>query len=243
MHYIRLLLLLVCCGGILPLQAQDTPTLDEIVLQRIEEARQTDSRTLDLRWLRLSELPPEIGSLNNVRYIYLNYNLLSELPPEIWQLTSLRGLNLNNNRLTAIPTDIGHLTDLQWLDLGDNQLTHLPEAMGQLQHLCHLNLRGNTLHRLPLSFAHLTSFISLQGCEVVDSRILLDGNPLVSPPPEVVAQGDIAIIGYLQHEHTRQAAEKQRLYLAGVSGVGLLVALMLGFRLKQRGHKSKKKRG
>ncbi|MDQ7036672.1 MAG: hypothetical protein Q9P01_18120 [Anaerolineae bacterium] len=63
----------------------------------------------------------------------------------------------------------------------------------------------------------------------------VSGNPLVSPPAEIVQQGQLAVLDYLQTEMARREAEKQRLLLMGAGGLGLLAAMMLGFRIKQRG--------
>src|SRR5215510_11686565 len=86
--FICALLLLV-----IPLQAQDYAT----ALQRIEEARLSGATSLDLSNSYLSQLPPEIGALTNLRHLELYANQLSTLPPELWQLTELESLNLSSN--------------------------------------------------------------------------------------------------------------------------------------------------
>nr|WP_049769521.1 COR domain-containing protein [Rippkaea orientalis] len=53
----------------------------------------------------MSELPPEIGQLTNLSYLYLQSNQLRELPPEIRQLTKLNILDLRGNSL-PIPPEI-----------------------------------------------------------------------------------------------------------------------------------------
>jgi Leucine-rich repeat (LRR) protein len=118
------------------------------------------------------------------------------------------------------------------LYLINNDLRELPPEIGQLSNLRSLSLEDNGLRELPLEIGQLTRL------QIID----VSGNPLVSPPPEIVTQGDLAIIGYLQEEWARREAEKQRLLLMGVSGVGLLAALVLGFRLKQRGQRKPKQK-
>ena len=65
------------------------------------------------RWNQLSALPPEIGQLTALQYLYLGGNQLSALPPEIGQLTALQSLDLRGNQLSALPPEIGQLTALQ----------------------------------------------------------------------------------------------------------------------------------
>ena len=70
-------------------------------------------------------IPPEIGSLTNLRHLYLyNNQLTGSIPSEIGKLTNLTHLYLDNNQLTgSIPSEIGNLTNLTELMLSGNQLT------------------------------------------------------------------------------------------------------------------------
>ena len=70
-------------------------------------------------------IPPEIGHLTNLTYLYLQSNQLTgEIPSEIGNLTNLTYLYLQSNQLTGvIPSEIGNLTNLTSLNLYNNQLT------------------------------------------------------------------------------------------------------------------------
>lgn len=262
-----LLTLIICLLWITPLNAQDdSPTPYEIALQRIEETRVSGATELDLSRLGLTELPPEIGRLIYLRELYLSYNQLSTLPAEIEQLTSLHYLDLSSNRLSdfpleisqltnlkglflsfnqlsALPPEIGQLTNLEELRLSYNQLNVLPPEIGQLGQLCNFDLRANNLRRLPPELAQLSRLETREGCVFYGWFLAIEGNPFVYPPPEVVEQGTIAILDYLQADYERQQAEKTRLIIFSALGVGLVALFMLGFRYKQRGGlKPKKKR-
>ena len=51
-------------------------------------------------------IPPEIGNLTNLRYLYLDDNQLTgEIPPEIGNLTNLTGFYLQDNQLSGIIPD------------------------------------------------------------------------------------------------------------------------------------------
>src|SRR5690349_13016088 len=98
------ILILACFLFVLPSLAQGDAY--QIALQRIEEARLTNAETLYLDGLHLTELPPEIGQLGELRVLILSANELSTLPPEIGQLRNLQELNLSINSFSSLPTVI-----------------------------------------------------------------------------------------------------------------------------------------
>lgn len=100
-------------------------------LRRIEVCRKEGKRGthLDLSGLGLSTLPPEIGQLFALRWLYLGGNQLSTLPPEIGQLSALTELQLQNNQLTTLPPEIGQLSALTRLYLHGNPGLELPEEL------------------------------------------------------------------------------------------------------------------
>jgi hypothetical protein len=106
-----------------------------------------DLQMLDLRYQKLTELPPEIGELKDLRYLLLRKNALTRLPPEIGELKSLEYLDLCLNRLTALPAEIGELRNLWKLDLRGNRLTRLPAEIGELTNLRYLYLGDNKLSK------------------------------------------------------------------------------------------------
>jgi Leucine-rich repeat (LRR) protein len=69
-----LILLLLLFLGINTLAQQNGQNPYEIALQRIEEARLSGVRSLDLTHLNLSELPPKIGNLGNLQELHLGDN-------------------------------------------------------------------------------------------------------------------------------------------------------------------------
>ncbi len=66
-------------------------------------------KILTLRGEGLTELPPYVFSLPNLRDLRVNDNLLTSLPPEIGSLRKLRTLDLSNNCLTKLPDEFGQL--------------------------------------------------------------------------------------------------------------------------------------
>jgi internalin A len=137
----------------------------------ITKAAQEQWEELDLSKMYLSELPPEIGSLRQLKRLQLgmwdkdqskyNRNGLATLPESIGQLTNLTSLDISSNRLNTLPESIGQLANLTSLNLSGNQLNALPESIGQLTSLTSLNLSGNQFNALPKSISQLTSLTSL----------------------------------------------------------------------------------
>ena len=86
--------------------------------------------------------PPRVLSLN-----LTTAGLTGMVPPELGSLSELRFLHLYGNDLGGpIPPELGHLAYLDTLDLGDNQLAGpIPPELGQLSHLVSLDLSANQL--------------------------------------------------------------------------------------------------
>ena len=96
----------------------------------------------------VGEMPPELGNLSNLRFLYLNKNELSgTIPAELGNLSNLRELHLGGNQLTgAIPAELGNLSNLVRLFLWPNQLSGtIPAELGNLSSLRFLNLGRNEL--------------------------------------------------------------------------------------------------
>ena len=71
--------------------------------------------------------------------------LTGTLPPDLGGLDELRWLDLSSNYLSgSIPTELGSLTKLWWLDFSDNYLSgSIPPELDNLTNLRTLYLRGN----------------------------------------------------------------------------------------------------
>ena len=93
-------------------------------------------------------IPPELGSLSNLRSLNITGNRLTGgIPPELGSLSNLRTLVLVANELAgSIPPELGSLSNLQSLELGGNRMTGgIPPELGSLSNLQSLDLRGNRL--------------------------------------------------------------------------------------------------
>ena len=131
---------------------------------------------VDLSNCGLTEIPPEVFALGDaVQLLNLGGNHLSDLPPAMTQLTNLRILFFASNNFTTIPAVLGTMPSLYmlsfksnqietvpadalsptvgWLILTDNRITELPSSIGNLVHLRKCMLAGNRLTHLPDAMA------------------------------------------------------------------------------------------
>jgi hypothetical protein len=124
------------------------------------------------------------------------------IPPEIGQLALLGYVYLNDNQLTgSIPSQIGNLTRLSWLDVSFNQLTgSIPPEIARVG-------QGYELWMLALDHNQLSGAIppELGNIRMGDTKgvgtILLDHNQLGgSIPPELAG---IRCVGRLQLDHNQ----------------------------------------
>jgi len=127
-------------------------------------------------------IPPELGKLSNLVTLQLYYNQLSDsIPPELGNLGNLYRLNLNNNELSGkIPSELGNLSNLGELSLHKNQLSgSIPPELGKLSNLYNFILGGNQLSGgIPPELGNLRNY-SLENFSLSDNQ--LSG----SIPPEL----------------------------------------------------------
>ena len=128
--------------------------MNEEVLRVIERAKASGTTRLDLSSKGITNLPPELFQLVNLKELDLKYNQFTVLPPELFQLNSLTTLDLSNNQLMRLPPEIGKLTKMKALDLSNNQLAALPSEICKLRNLQQLLLWDNPLTSPPYEIAN-----------------------------------------------------------------------------------------
>ena len=186
---------------------------NEELLKIIEETGKNQVTQLDLKESGLTTLPPEIGTLTNLKRLYLNGNKLESLPPEIGNLTNLNRLYLRDNKLESLPPEIGNLTNLTHIYLRSNKLTSLPPEIGNLSKLQGIFASENQLKSLPEEIEKLTKLNTLD----------LRRNPLPLPPEilENLAEPSLIIQYFLKYKpEDTKALNQAKMQLLGVEGGG-----------------------
>ena len=207
--------------------------MSELALQRIAENKKTKDKCLDLGNCGLTQVPEEIGELvwleelnftNAVtsKLVGNDYYQHEESPNKINHLSSSISVLKNLKILTVAGSlrskwniinidSIMYLTKLEVLNFSYNAITNL-KPLSFLPNLKGVNLSHNSISNLtPLST------VILKGC-----KIIYTGNSLKIPPPEIVRQGDEAILRYFDEREksgTDQIYEA-KLLLIGEGGAG-----------------------
>ena len=114
--------------------------------QKIEKARRSGAKKLDLSRMELTELPEALGQLTQLDSLCVPYNKLKVLPESLGQLTQLKLLDLAFNKLTMILESLGQLKQLHSLHLSYNLLVDLPSSLAAIQDLKTFMLDGNPLN-------------------------------------------------------------------------------------------------
>jgi Leucine-rich repeat (LRR) protein len=98
---------------------------------------------------RISELPEEIGLLENLEFLSVSYNFLTALPDAISNLSALREIRLSRNRFAQFPTQLlVGLNSLDLIDLSMNSLTTLADSNFSVMQVLDLNLDENFIQLL-----------------------------------------------------------------------------------------------
>ncbi|KAL6878156.1 hypothetical protein ACP4OV_012326 [Aristida adscensionis] len=91
---------------------------------------------------------PELGRLENLRYLELyRNNLHGEIPEELGNLKNLISLDLYANKLTGgIPKSLSKLSSLRFMRLNNNKITgSIPRELAKLTNLKVIDLSNNDL--------------------------------------------------------------------------------------------------
>jgi internalin A len=177
----------------------------------VELARLTNLRNLDLSSNQLTQIPVELAQLTNLQELDLSNNQLTQIPVELAQLTNLQMLDLSYNRLKQIPVELAQLTNLEGFYLSNNQLTHIPVQLARF-YLQELDLSHNQLTQVPVELAQLTQLQTL---------LLNDNADLLTPPPEIVAQGTREILAFLRElQRASFPRYEAKVLLVGEGGTG-----------------------
>ncbi|HYC91360.1 MAG TPA: COR domain-containing protein [Thermoanaerobaculia bacterium] len=203
-----------------------------------ELAQLTHLRALTITGNSLREFPSAVRHLRELRHLNLSNNDLPTLPDWIGEMKSLRVLWFVQNQMRAIPPTIGGLHRLTAFVAPRNQLEVLPPSFAELDHLRALALGNNPFQEVPeplfslldLEALDLSAYAIRGALKVIPEKLLalprlkvleLDGQPIETPPPEVVAQGlDAMRAYYRQLDDGKDYLCEAKLLIVGEPGAG-----------------------
>ncbi|XP_056267680.1 leucine-rich repeat and calponin homology domain-containing protein 2 [Pseudoliparis swirei] len=162
----------------------------------------------------IKSIPEAVVNLQMLTYLDISRNLLPALPRFLFSLP-LKVLLVSNNKLAALPEELGRAKDLMELDVSCNEIQVLPAQVGRLRSLRELNIRKNRLHLLPEELADLPLVLLDFSCNKITEippayrklwqlqHIILDNNPMQSPPAQICLKGKVHIFKYLNIQACR----------------------------------------
>jgi Leucine-rich repeat (LRR) protein len=116
---------------------------------------------------------------------------LGDLSP-LGELTQLNELYLDDTQTSDISM-LSHLTQLHTLSLVDNAIIDIA-PLSRLTKLTLLDLEGNAITHIPKELVALNMEIRLHDED--KEGIIVEDNPIQSPPLEIIAQGKEALRHY-----------------------------------------------
>ncbi|XP_053311506.1 leucine-rich repeat and calponin homology domain-containing protein 1 [Spea bombifrons] len=172
-------------------------------------------------------LPDALINLQVLTYLNISRNQLSSLPACLCGLP-LKVLIASNNKLGSLPEEIGQLQHLTELDISCNEITSLPQQIGLLKSLRDLNVRRNYLKVLPQEIVDLplvrfdfscNKVLVLPLCfrkMVQLQALVLENNPLQSPPAQICIKGKVHIFKYLSIQACQMEKTGDPFYLHSI---------------------------
>ena len=161
-----------------------------------------------------------VQHLHQLQTLNLGYNQITELKG-LKQLYNLQRLSISDNKITELK-GLEQLSNLQKLFIADNQITEL-KGLEQLNNLQQLDIAHNQISSISYLFPFVKrneyplKIVAKESWRTGYGEINVGGNPLTTPPMEVVEQGHDAVIRYLEKLQTegREQVYEAKLVLTG----------------------------
>ena len=196
--------------------------LEKLILFKIQISDISSLKELKgLTFLKLGDNQiSDISSLRELKgltKLILFGNLISDISG-LKELKGLTELDLSSNRISDI-SSLKELKELTKLYLSKNQISDISSLKG-LKNLKRLLLIENKISQLHAEFLDLGMEIKWK-YELPWKGIFLEGNPLESPPVEIIKKGKRAIRQYFKSlEGEKQALNEVKVLLVGEGAAG-----------------------
>ncbi|WP_321282193.1 COR domain-containing protein [Marinifilum fragile] len=162
----------------------------------------------------LNQIVGLLMELKNLSILYLSRNVISDLDP-LYKLINLTKLDLRENRISDISPLRNHLK-LDKLYLKNNFIVDI-SPLKNLKRLERLDLRFNKIEALPVWITEFNLMEPILG-KGKKGYMLVDNNPIQSPPPEIIKQGRVAIKAWFKAK--RKKLNEVKVVLVGDAKAG-----------------------
>lgn len=103
---------------------------------------------IELNNNNFTEIPKELLTSPNLKYLYMNNNQLNKFPEGVSN-SNLEQLSIYSNKFTTFPIWIYQLTKLQTLNISDNYIKSIPEEINTMTNLNNIVIDSNHLNNIP----------------------------------------------------------------------------------------------
>jgi len=134
-----------------------------------------------------------LENLKNLQFLDLGNNQISDYS-FLENLKNLQSLNLGYSQISDY-SFLENLKNLQSLDLGNNQISDI-HFLENLTGLRNLDLKNNQIKKIPAFIFQLGMYINTD--RYMGGGLSLFGNPIESPPLEIIKQGRQSILDWFE---------------------------------------------
>jgi Leucine rich repeat len=188
----------------------------------VKQVKESGRRELNLSGAEISQkiedngLDENIFTLTSINLLNISATALTQIPKDIGKLENLQTLMLFNNKIEEIDVAIFKLDKLKMLDLSNNAIKSIPQEINKLHQLFMLNISGNLLESFPdlvetkklntldLSNNQLTTFPNVfNDCPLIClAELKLKSNKISAIPDEIDALATLKLLDLSENKIT-----------------------------------------
>lgn len=188
-----------------------------LYLKKITQLNENIGSLVELKslWLEENEIanmPASFANLRKLRNLSLNMNKLIDIPSYLANFIELKCLELKKNQFSVLPDFFLNMVNLEKLDLSHNHLEILPTSLAELKELKELNLNNNNISHLPDNIEQLQQV----------QKLFLSANRLTTLPSTIIQLTHLEKL-YLENNPDLQVTTEQLEWLAEIEGKGCFI--------------------
>ena len=168
---VSIVIILLLCSLTTKAQLLDSFAIDTVPTYTLAKALKQDPLKvykLNLKKLKLSEIPEEVYQFKNLNSLDISRNRLKEFPKRIGEFAFLQELNISGNKIEVVTKELGLLLHLKKFEANQNGLVSIPPEIRFLKKLEFIDLWGNDIGSLPYEITELQMTL-----KEIDMRVIL----------------------------------------------------------------------